>query len=132
VQGTPLGHLVPQVPQLEGSDAGVVQMPLHSVPEQVVVSPGTCALYSTSRLASAPVFEAQVEPVRSVACNVVPAAKVNIVAPLSDQYCPGVSTRSCPLLPPVKRNTAAGQLAPVGVLAVTAMRNTVMDWPRTN
>jgi len=94
---------------LEGSDPGVVQMPLHNVPEQVVVSPETWALYSTSRLASAPVLEAQVEPVRSVACNVVPAANVNIVAPLSDQYCPGVSTRSCPLLPSVKRNTAAGR-----------------------
>ena len=126
VQGTPLAHAVPQLPQLEGSDEEVVQMPPHDVPEQESVSPVACILYSTSRLASAPVVEAQVEPVRSEACSVAPAAKVNTMGPLSDQYCPGVSTKSCPLVPSLKRKTAAGQPAAVGVLAVAAMRNTVI------
>jgi len=127
VQGIPVGQAVPQVPQLEGSEVDVVQMPAHNVPLHVLVSPEVCILYSTSRLASAPVFEAQLEPVRSEACRVAPAAKVNTMGPLSDQYWPGVSTRSCPpLAPSVKRKTAAGQLAPVGVLAVTAIRKTVI------
>jgi hypothetical protein len=77
-------------------------------------------------LASAPVLEAQVEPVRSDALRVAPAANVMTMGPLSDQYCPGVRTRSSPLAPSVKRNTAAGQAASVGVLAEAAMRNTVM------
>jgi hypothetical protein len=124
--GTPLAQALPQLPQLEGSDEEVVQMPPHDVPEQESVSPEACILYSTSRFASAPVVEAHVEPVRSEACNVEPAAKVNTMGPLSDQYCAGVSARSCPLAPSVKRNTAAGQPAPVGVLAVAAMRNTVI------
>jgi hypothetical protein len=127
LQGTPLAHAVPQLPQLEGSDEVVVQMPPpHDVPRQESVSPVACILYSTSRLASAPVVEGQVEPVRSEACRVAPAAKVNTVGPLSDQYCPGASTKSCPLVPSLKRKTAAGQPVAVGVLAVAAMRNTVI------
>jgi hypothetical protein len=125
-QGAPLAHVVPQAPQLEGSDEDVVQKPPHDVPGQESVSVLACILYSTNRFASAPVLEGQVEPVRSEACKVAPAAKVNTMGPLSDQYCVGVSTRSWPLVPSVKRNTAAGQPAPVGVLAVAAMRNTVI------
>jgi hypothetical protein len=135
VQGTPLEHAVPQLPQLEGSDEGVVQKMPHNALglAQVSLSPAACILYSTSRLASAPVVDAQVEPVRSEADSVAPAAKVNTMGPLSDQYCPGVSTRSCPpVVPSVKRNTAAGQPAVVGVLAVAAMRNTVIAWSRMN
>jgi hypothetical protein len=123
---TPTPQPVPQLPQLEGSEEIVVHIPPHDVPGQVSVSPVACILYSTSRLASAPVLEAQVEPVRSEACSVAPAAKVNTIGPLSDQNCPGASARSCPLVPSVKRKTAAGQVAPVGVLAVAAMRNTVI------
>src|SRR5450631_4257294 len=126
VHGVPLAHAAPQLPQFEGSDEDVVQMPPHDVPEQESVSPLACILYSTSRFASAPVFEGHVEPVRSEACNVEPAAKVNTMGPPSDQYCAGVSTRSCPLVPSVKRNTAAGQPDAVGVLAVAAMRKTVI------
>ena len=103
-----------------------VQKVPHSVPGQVSLSPAACILYSTSRFASAPAVEVHVDPVRSNACRVDPAANVNVIGPLSDQYWPGVSTRSCPLLPSVNRNTAAGQLTVVGVLAVAAMRNTVM------
>jgi len=132
VQGSPLAHVLPQVPQLVGSEPGVVQMPAHRVPGQVSVSPEACILYSTSRLASAPVFAAQLEPVRSDACSVAPAAKVRTMGPVSDQYCPGVRTRSWPFVPSVKRNTAAGQVEPVGVFAVAAMRNTVIAWSRTN
>jgi hypothetical protein len=129
VQGTPLVHTVPQAPQLEGSDEGVVQKMPHNALglAQVSVSPVACILYSTSRFASAPVVEAQVEPVRNEACRVAPAAKVRTMGPLSAQYCPGVSTRSCPPVAlSVKRNTAGGQPAAVGVLAVAAMRNTVI------
>jgi hypothetical protein len=125
-QGTPLAQVAPQLPQLEGSDEDVVQKPPHEVPGQESVSPEACILYSTNKFASAPVFEGQVEPVRSEACNVEPAAKVNMIGPLSDQYCDGVSTRSWPLVPSVKRNTAAGQPVAVGVLAVAAMRRTVI------
>jgi len=66
VHGTPLAQAVPQEPQFEGSEDGVVQKPLQSVPGQVSVSPLCCILYSIIRLASAPVFELQVLPVRSV------------------------------------------------------------------
>src|ERR1017187_3735053 len=128
-QARPLVHVVPQLPQLEGSNAVFVQKVPHDVLGlgQESVSPAACILYSTRRLASAPAaFALQVEPVRSDARRVAPAAKVNSMLPLSDQNCPGVSTRSCPLVPSVKRNTAAGQPVPVGVLAVAAMRNTVI------
>ena len=40
-----------------------------SVPGQVSVSPAPVILYSTSRFASAPVFDAQVEPVRRIDCR---------------------------------------------------------------
>jgi hypothetical protein len=66
-QAWPLPQTRPQVPQFAGSEEGVVQMPLHSVPVQLSASPAACTLYSTRRLASAPVFEAQLEPVRSTA-----------------------------------------------------------------
>lgn len=126
VHGCPGAHAVPQPPQLEGSEASVVQKPAHSIPGHVSVSPVACILYSTRRLASAPVLEGQVEPVRSDACKFAPAPNVRTIGPLSDQYCPGVSIRSWPLVPSVKRKTAAGQPVPVGVLAVAAMRKTVM------
>jgi hypothetical protein len=86
VQGTPPAHVVPQLPQLEGSEEVVVQMPPHDVPRQASVSPLACILYSTKRLASAPVFEVHVEPVRSEALRVEPAANVKTMGPLSDQY----------------------------------------------
>jgi len=66
VHGTPLAQALPQEPQFEGSDDGVVQKPLQSVPGQVSVSPVCCILYSIIRLASAPMFELQVLPVRRV------------------------------------------------------------------
>jgi hypothetical protein len=126
VQAAPLGQAVPQLPQLEGSAAVVVQNPLQEVPEQASVSPAACILYSTSRFASAPVFEAQVEPVRREACSTSPAAKVMTMAPVSDQFWPGVRTKSCPLVLLVSRKTAAGQVAPVGVFATAAIRRTVI------
>jgi hypothetical protein len=129
VHATPLVHAVPQAPQLEGSDEGVVQKMPHNALglAQVSASPVACILYSTSRLAPAPVVEAQVEPVRNEACSVAPAAKVKTIGPLSAQYCPGVSTRSCPPVTlSVKRKTAAGHPTAVGVLAVAAIRNTVI------
>ena len=127
VHGCPGAHALPQPPQLEGSEVVVSQYPAHSVPApQVSVSPAACILYSTRRLASAPVFEGHVEPVRSDAVRVAPAANVMTIGPLSDQYCPGVRTRSWPLVPSVKRKTAAGQPSAVGVLALAAMRKTVI------
>src|SRR5262249_20342535 len=63
---------------------------------------------------------------------VSPAAKVNVIAPESAQCWPGVSTRSWPLVPLVQRKTAAGQLLAVGVLALTAIRITVIGWSSTN
>jgi hypothetical protein len=128
VHGCPVPHAVPQLPQLDGSEAVVSQMPVpHTVPAHgLSVSPVACILYSTRRLASAPVFEGHVEPVRSDALRVAPAANVKTMAPLSDQYCPGVRTRSWPLVPSVKRKTAAGQPMPVGVFAEAAMRKTVI------
>jgi len=126
VQGVPLAQAVPQLPQLEGSEVRAVQNPLQEVPAQLSVSPVACILYSTSRLASAPVLLAQVEPVRNDACSAAPAAKVMTMAPVSDQYWPGVSTKSWPLVPSVKRKTAAGQVDPVGVFAVATMRKTVI------
>ena len=66
----PAWQATPQPPQLEGSVAVVSQKLPHIVPEQVSVSPAACILYSIRRLASAPVFAAQVEPVRSEACSV--------------------------------------------------------------
>jgi hypothetical protein len=126
VQDVPMEQAVPQDPQLEGSEVRVVQNPAHEVPAQLSVSPVACILYSTSRLASAPVLLAQVEPVRTEACSAAPAEKVMTMGPVSDQNCPGANTRSWPLVPSVKRNTAAGQVDPVGVFAVAAMRNTVM------
>jgi len=126
VHGCPVGHAVPQPPQFAGSEIIVSQMPPHCVPGHESASPAACILYSTRRLASAPVFEGQVEPVRSDACKAAPAANVRTIGPLSDQYCPGASTRSWPLVPSVKRKTAAGQPVPVGVLAVAAMRKTVI------
>lgn len=86
VQGCPVAHALPQLPQLDGSEDGVTQMPEHKVPGHESVSPAACILYSTSRLASAPVFEVQLEPVRSDACKVAPAANVRTMEPLSDQY----------------------------------------------
>lgn len=130
VQGEPLVQAVPQVPQLEGSAEVAVQNPEQDVPAQLSVSPGACILYSTSRLASAPVLLAQVEPVRNEACKEAPAAKVITMGPVSDQNWPGVSTRSWPLVPSVKRKTAAGQLDPVGVFAVAATRSMVIAWSR--
>jgi hypothetical protein len=93
-QGWALAQAVPQAPQLEGSEEVVVQKPLQEVPSQASVSPGACILYSTRRLASAPVFEAQVEPVRREACSTSPTAKVMTIAPVSDQFWPGVRTKS--------------------------------------
>lgn len=87
----PLTHAVavpqffPHAPQLDGSEVVVSQNVPHSVPVQVSVSPAAVILYSTSRFASAPVFEAQVEPVRKMDCRVAPAAKVITIGPLSDQ-----------------------------------------------
>jgi hypothetical protein len=127
VQGCPAAHAVLQPPQLDGSEDVVSQISPHRVPAHALsVSPLACILYSTRRLASAPVLEGQVEPVRSDACKVAPAANVITMGPLSDQYCPGVRTRSWPLVPSVKRNTAAGQPVPVGVFAEAAIRKTVM------
>ncbi|HWW15357.1 MAG TPA: hypothetical protein VN310_11905 [Candidatus Dormibacteraeota bacterium] len=54
-QAWPVAHAVPHAPQLEGLEVKVVQNPLQDVPEQASVSPAACILYSTSRLASAPV-----------------------------------------------------------------------------
>jgi hypothetical protein len=54
-QAWPLAQAVPHPPQLEGSAVKVVQNPLQDVPEQASVSPAACILYSTNRLASAPV-----------------------------------------------------------------------------
>jgi hypothetical protein len=131
-QGTPLAQVVPQLPQLEGSEEDVVQKPPHDVPGQESVSPEACILYSTSKFASAPVFEAHVEPVRKEACRTSPAANVITIAPVSDQLWPGVRTRSCPLVLFVRRKTAAGQAAPVAVFATAAMRKTVIAWSRVN
>lgn len=86
VQGWPVAHALPQLPQFDGSDDVVSQMPEHKVPGHESVSPVACILYSTSKLASAPVFEVQDEPVRSDACKVAPAANVRTMGPLSDQY----------------------------------------------
>jgi hypothetical protein len=94
VHAWPLGQAVPHAPQLEGSATVVVQKPLQVIPEQASLSPAACILYSTSRLASAPVFVAQVEPVRSEACSTSPAANVMTIAPVSDQFWPGVRTKS--------------------------------------
>lgn len=126
VQGVPLAQAVPQVPQFEGSAEVVVQNPLQKVPAQASVSPVACILYSMRRLVSAPVFEAQVEPVRREACRTSPALKVMTMAPVSDQFWPGLRIRSCPLVPLVRRKTAAGQAAPVAVFATAAMRRTVI------
>src|SRR5258708_3611007 len=127
MQGVPLVQAVPQAPQFEGSAEVVVQNPLQEVPEQTLsVSPAACILYSMRRLASAPVFVAQVEPVRREACNTSPTAKVITIAPVSDQFWAGLRTNSCPLLPLVRRKTAAGQAAPVAVFATAAMRRTVI------
>jgi hypothetical protein len=52
---------------------------------QVSVSPAAIILYSTSMFASAPVFDAQVEPMRRVDCRVAPAANVITMGPESDQ-----------------------------------------------
>lgn len=83
--GCPAAQAMLQPPQLEGSEVVVSHMPAHTVPGQVSVSPAACILYSTRRLASAPVLAAQVEPVRRTACRVAPAAKVITMGPLSDQ-----------------------------------------------
>src|SRR5579862_2015155 len=93
-QGCPLAQAVPHVPQFEGSDDGVVQNLPHKVPGQVSVSVADCILYSTNKLTSAPRVEAHVDPVRSNVWSVAPAANVNAMGPLSDQYCPGLSTKS--------------------------------------
>jgi hypothetical protein len=126
MQGVPVAQAVPHAPQLEESAVVVVQNPLQVVPGQVSVSPAACILYSTSRLASAPVFEAQVEPVRREACNTSPALKVMTMAPVSDQFWPGLRTRSWPLVLLVSRKTAPGQVTPVAVFATAAMRRTVI------
>jgi len=55
-----------------------------------------------------------------------------MIGPESAQFWPGVSTRSWPLVALVRRKTAAGQVLPVGVLALTAIRITVIGWPSTN
>jgi hypothetical protein len=83
--GNPLPQALPQVPQLEGSVVVASQYVPQSVPGQLSVSPAAPILYSTSRFASAPVFVAQVEPVRRIACRVAPPAKVITMAPVSDQ-----------------------------------------------
>ena len=80
-----LGQAFPQAPQLAGSEPVVSQYVPHSVPVQASVSPAAVILYSTSRFASAPVFDAQVEPVRRRDWRVAPAAKVSTMGPLSDQ-----------------------------------------------
>jgi hypothetical protein len=127
MHGCPEGHAVAQLPQLDGSEVVVSHMPEHDLPAHgVSVSSAACILYSTSRLASAPVFEGHVEPVRSDAVRVAPAANVMTIGPLSDQNCPGVRTRSWPLVPSVKRKTAAGQPVAVAVFAEAAMRKTVI------
>jgi len=83
--GSPLAQAVPQLPQLDGSRLVVSQYVPQSAPEpQVSVSPAAI-LYSTSRFASAPVFAAQVEPVRRIDCRVAPAAKLIAMGPESDQ-----------------------------------------------
>jgi hypothetical protein len=81
----PLAQALPQAPQLVGSEAVLSQYVPQSVPVQVSVSPDAPILYSTSRFASAPVFDAQVEPVRKIDWRVAPAAKVITMGPLSDQ-----------------------------------------------
>jgi len=126
VQGCPLAQAVPHVPQFDGSVVGSVQPPAHDVPAQARVSPAWPILYSTMRLASAPTFEAQVEPVRNDACSLAPAAYGTWIPPVSIQVCPDGTTRSWPVVPSVKRNTAAGQFAPIGVFKVTPIRSTVM------
>jgi hypothetical protein len=128
VHGCPAPQASAQLPQFDGSELVVSQMWLQSVPGHVSVSPSDCMRYSISRLTSAPMAETQDEPLRNEACSVAPAAKVRTIGPLSDQYWPGVSGRSNPVLLSVKRNTAAGQPALVGVLAVATMRRTVMAW----
>jgi hypothetical protein len=55
LQLVPCLQTEPHAPQLEGSEVKVVQNPLQDVPEQALVSPAACILYSTSRLAPAPV-----------------------------------------------------------------------------
>ena len=85
VHANPLPQAVPHPPQLEGSVVVVSQNVPQSVPVQVSVSPAACILYSTSRFASAPVFVAQVEPVRRIDWRVAPAAKLIAMGPLSDQ-----------------------------------------------
>lgn len=84
---SPLGHAVPQAPQLDGSEAVLSQNVPQNVPvvAQVSVSPAAAILYSTRRFASAPVFAAQVEPVRRMDWRVAPPAKVITMGPLSDQ-----------------------------------------------
>jgi hypothetical protein len=67
VHGVPLGQAVPQEPQFETSEVRVVQMPPQAVPRQESVSVLDCILYSTSKFASAPTLEEQVDPVRSEA-----------------------------------------------------------------
>lgn len=63
----PDAQALPQEPQLAGSAEVVSQNVPQSAPEpQVSVSPAAPILYSTSRFASAPVFEAQVDPVRRI------------------------------------------------------------------
>jgi hypothetical protein len=127
MQGVPLVQAVPHAPQLEESAEVLVQNPLQVVPAQALsVSPAACILYSTSKLASAPVFVAQVEPVRKEASRTSPALKVMTMAPVSDQFWPGLRTKSCPLVPLVRRKTAAGQAAPVTVFATAAIRRTVI------
>jgi hypothetical protein len=86
VHANPLAQALPQAPQFAGSAVVVSQNVPQSVPEpQVSVSPAAPILYSTSRFASAPVFEAQVEPVRRIDWRVAPAAKVISIGPVSDQ-----------------------------------------------
>jgi hypothetical protein len=85
-QAAPLAQALPHVPQFDGSEVSVSQYVPQSVPEpQVSVSSVAPILYSTSRFASAPVFDAHVEPVRKMDCRVAPAAKVISIGPLSDQ-----------------------------------------------
>jgi len=86
MHGCPVAQVVPQLPQLAGSNVVVSQYVPQSAPEpQVSVSPAAVILYSTSRFASAPVFAAQVEPVRRTDWRVAPAAKDIMIGPLSDQ-----------------------------------------------
>ncbi len=126
VHPSPLEQTFPHAPQFSGSARVDVQMPPQRVPVHVVASPEACILYSTSRLASAPTLELQLDPLRREACSVAPAAKAISIPPLSDQDCPGSAIRSWPCVPSVNRNTPAGQFIPIGVLSVTAMRSTVM------